>query len=143
MGKPPREVRIKHQRNREAFCQSQNLALMEFLWIPCLADMYRGSQPEGSLLSRDINVLLLLTLLLLSAPRMAGCWYLPHKMSRREARGNNLLKAGIFFSAGGFRGLNRDSWVSMWLPLRDFEETLWDELAQGGDFLTEIKAKRR
>ena len=51
---------------------------------------------------------------------MAGCWYLPHKMSRREARGNNLLKAGIFFSSGWLPGLNRDSLGQQPLPLRDF-----------------------
>ena len=77
---------------------------MESFWIPCLADMDRGKPTRLLVVTNDINVLLLLTLLLLSASRMAGCWYLPHKMSRREARGNNLLKAGIFFSAGGFRG---------------------------------------
>lgn len=74
---------------------------------------------------------------------MAGCWYLPQKMSTREARGNNLLKAGIFSLAAGFGAKQRDS-LGQELPSFDtFEETLWDELPQGGDFLIEMRAKRR
>lgn len=74
---------------------------------------------------------------------MAGCWYLPQKMSTREARGNNLLKAGIFFS-GWLPRLNREiPSVKNCALSGTFEETLWDELPQGGDFLTEIRAKRR
>lgn len=86
-------------------------------------------------------MLLLLALLLLSTSHIAGCWYLPQKMSTREARGNNLLKAGIFF-CGCLPGLNQEiPSVKNCSLLDTFEETLWDELPQGGDFLTERKAK--
>lgn len=87
-------------------------------------------------------MLLLLALLLLSISRIAGCWYLPQKMSTREVRGNNLLKAGIFF-CGCLSELNREiPSVKNCSLLDTFEETLGDELPQGGDFLTERRAKR-
>lgn len=116
---------------------------MEPLWIPCLAGMHRGKPTRLLFLSPTTSVLFLLALLLLPACRMAGCQYLPHKMSTREARGNKLLKAGIFFGRW-LPGLNREiPWVNNCSLSDTFEETLWDELPQGGDFLTEIMAKCR
>lgn len=74
---------------------------------------------------------------------MAGCWYLPQKMSTREARGNNLSKAGIFFRRAA-SGVKPEIPSVKDCALSDtFEETLWDKLPQGGDFLTERRAKLR
>lgn len=73
---------------------------------------------------------------------MAGRCYSPQKASTKEARGNNLLKAGIFLGRW-LPGLNREIPSVNNCALSDaFEEILPDELPQGATFWLERGPRR-
>lgn len=99
---------IKQQESKQVFFQSQKSQLS---WnpygFPCLAGKPRGKPTGAPFLSQTTRIKCYYPWHYYCSLHLAwqgAGWYLPQKMSTREARGNNLLKAGIFFLAGGFRG---------------------------------------
>lgn len=127
------------------FFQSQNPG---FHGTPMDLHVYQTcterSQPGLLLLqTTSINVIIvgIITVICISRGRVL---VLTPEDEHEGSQGKQSVEGRHLFSGGWLPGLNREIPSVKNSPSQDtFEETLWDELPQGGDFLTEMRAKLR
>lgn len=135
---------IKQHGSGEAFFQSQNPSSHGTPLDPVSGRHAQGEVSQGSSFSPTTSISVItvsiITVICISHGRVL---VLTPQNEQEGSQGKQSVEARHLFQRVASGAKQRDSLGQQMLPLSTFEETLWDELLQGSDFLTEIRAKCR